>query len=132
MIFIDANIFLAYDNVNDVHHNQAVKVLQQVVEGVFGDPFTSDYVFNEVAGVTFRKKGKDRAVILGEHIQKSMLVLNVDDHLLNDAWNFFAATHLSLNLVDCTNIILAKLARTNYIATFDKEFENVQNIQVIS
>lgn len=132
MIFIDANVFLAYDNIDDIHHKRAVELFNQIVDGIFGDPFTSDYVFNEVVGVTFRKKGKERAVILGDHIQKSMLKLNVDEHLLNKAWDFFSKTPLTLNLVDCTNVILTRLAHTNYIATFDKEFVKVQNLQIIS
>tara|TARA_Y100000031_G_C8065227_1_gene312531 strand:+ start:117 stop:515 length:399 start_codon:yes stop_codon:yes gene_type:complete len=131
MIFVDANVFLAYDNINDVHHHQAVMLFQKIVKCHYGDPFTSDYVFNEVVGVTFRKKGKERALVLGNHLQKSLLILNVDDHLLNEAWNIFSTTPLGLNLVDCTNLVLAKLARTNYIATFDNEFEKVKNIQII-
>ena len=132
MIFIDANIFLAYDNLNDVNHTRASKILKEIESGKFGDFFTSDYIFNEVVGVTFRKKGKDRAVLLGEQILKSFLIINIDDHLLKEAWKIFSNTKLNLNLVDCTHIAAMKIINVELIATLDKEFMNMPEIQVIS
>ena len=132
MIFIDANIFLAYDNLNDVNHTRASKILKEIESGKFGDFFTSDYIFNEVVGVTFRKKGKDRAVLLGEQILKSFLIINIDDHLLKEAWKIFSKTKLNLNLVDCTHIAAMKIINVELIATLDKEFMNMPEIQVIS
>ena len=132
MILIDANIFLAYDNLNDVNHTRALKILKEIESGKFGDFFTSDYIFNEVVGVTFRKKGKDRAVLLGEQILKSFLIINIDDHLLKEAWKIFSKTKLNLNLVDCTHLAAMKIIYVELIATLDKEFMNVPEIQVIS
>ena len=132
MIFIDANIFLAGDNLNDVNHTRALKILKEIESGKFGDYFTSDYVFNEIIGVTFRKKGKNRAVLLGEQILKSILMINIDDHLLKETWKIFSNTKLNLNLVDCTHLAAMKIINVELIATFDKEFMNMLEIQVIS
>ena len=132
LIFIDANIFLAYDNINDANHKRALKIWEEVEIGKYGDYFTSDYVFNEVIGVTFRKKGKERAVLLGEQVLKSVLMINIDDHLLKEAWKIFSTTKLNLNLVDCTNLAAMKIAGAEFIATLDKEFAQVKGIEVIS
>lgn len=132
MIFIDANIFLAYDNLSDVNHKRSLKIWKEVEEGKFGDYFTSDYVFNEIVGVTFRKGGKERAVLLGEQVLRSVLIITIDDHLLKEAWKLFSATRLNLNLVDCTNLVAMKIADTEFIATLDKEFIQVKGIEVIS
>ncbi len=75
MLFIDANVFLAYYNVRDVNHTRAVRLWGKLESGKYGDYFTSDYVFNEVVGVTFRKFGKESAVVLGKHILKNIFVL---------------------------------------------------------
>ena len=132
MIFIDANIFLAFDNIADVNHKRALKILEEVESGKYGDHFTSDYVFNEIVGVTFRKKGKERAILLGEHVLKSVLMINVDDHLVKEAWKIFSTTKLNLNLVDCTHLAAMKIAGAEFIATLDKEFAQVKSVQVVS
>lgn len=122
MIFIDANIFLAHDNMNDVHHQRAIKIWQDLESGRYGEYFTSDYVLNEIVGVTLRKLGKERAVTLGTHVFNSMLVINIDDHLLRKAWMIFSQTKLSLSLVDCTNLAVLDMVKAKSLATFDKEF----------
>ena len=132
LIFIDANIFLAYDNINDVNHKRALKIWEEVETGKYGEHFTSDYVFNEIVGVTFRKRGKERAVLLGEQVLKSLLLINIDDHLIKEAWKIFSTTKLSLNLVDCTNLAAMKIAGAEFIATLDKEFTQLKNVEVIS
>lgn len=132
MIFIDANIFLAYDNLNDANHKRALKIWGEIESGKFGDYFTSDYVFNEIVGVTFRKKGKERAVLLGEQVLKSILMINIGDHLLKKAWKIFFATKLNLNLVDCTNLAAMKIAGAELIATLDKDFIKADGVKVIS
>jgi predicted nucleic acid-binding protein len=131
VIFIDANIFLAYANASDVHHERAAKIVQDL-EKKETPCFTSDYVFNEIVGVTLRKQGKTAALTIGNHLLKSLLVLNIDDHAFKEAWRLFATTKHGLSLVDCTNVIAAKLAGATGIATFDKEFRNVPGLSVIA
>ncbi len=132
MIFIDANVFLAYDNKDDVHHNLAHQLFQEIEQGKYGHYFTSDYVFNEVVGVTFRKLGKERASIVGKMIIDAISLVNIDDHLLKQAWNFFLENDSKLNLVDCTNIIICKITKAENIATFDKEFSKVKELKVVN
>ena len=62
MIFIDASIFLAYDNIDDMHHEKAIKFLEDIESWKYGQYFTSDYIINEVIGVTLRKLGKKHAL----------------------------------------------------------------------
>lgn len=130
MIFIDANVFLAYDNKNDLHHAKALRLWQDIEGGKFEQYFTSDYVLNEVVGVTLRKLGKERALKLGEHILKTVFLLNIDEHMLVEAWKEFARTRLSLNLVDCTNLVAIKIADAEFIATFDGEFSKLSGLKV--
>ncbi len=131
MIFIDANIFIAYDNEKDVHHHQAKSLFEQIENGKYDHYFTTDYVFNEVVGVTLRKHGKERAIILGNQILESIFIINIDDHLLKQAWNLFNRSDLKLSLVDCTNLIVCKTANTQFIATFDKEFDKIEGLKRI-
>lgn len=131
MIFIDASFFLAYDNSNDVHHNRAEELWKEIESQKWGVYFTSDYVFNEVVGVAMRKFGKSRAMILGKQILDTVFIINIDDHLLRDAWKLFTNTELQLSLVDCSNVVASRIGEAGYIATFDKEFEKIKEIKTV-
>lgn len=132
MLLLDANLFLAYDNENDVHHAQAVSIFKEIEAEKYDYYFTSDYVFNEVVGVTLRKYGKERAILLGEHILKSIFIFNIDEPLLKTSWKMFNETELSFNLVDCTCVILARATGAEFLATFDQEFKKVKGLKIIS
>lgn len=131
MIMIDANVFLAYYNKDDVHHEAAVKVAEQIVSGLYGKFFTTDYILNEVVGVTLRKFGKKRAVILGQHILTSIFVVYIGEPVLKNAWSSFSQTSLRFGLVDCSSLAVMNELGTLLIATFDKEFEKVRGIKII-
>ena len=132
MIFIDANIFLAYFNEDDVHHKKSMKIFEEIESEVYGSSFTSDYVFNEVVGVSTRKFGKAKALNLGNFIIKNIPIVNISNVMLFDSWKKFSSTNLTLNLVDCTNIIALSFVSSNLIATLDKEFEKVKEIEVVN
>jgi len=131
MIFIDASAFIAHDNKDDVHHAAAAKLWQELESGKHGQLFTSDYVFNEVVGVTFRKLGRGRAIVLGQQILKSVFVINIDEHILAEAWKIFSKTELNFGLVDCTTLVVMELASSKAIATFDKEFGKVVGLDIL-
>ena len=131
MIFIDANIFIASYNSNDIHHSKALKLLRKIEAREYDHYFTSDYVFNEVVGVTLRKLGKEKALAIGQQILKSIYMINIDDHMLTESWDFFYEMKLGLNLVDCSNIIAMRIAGTTRIATLDREFKKVTELKVI-
>ncbi len=130
MILIDANILIAFDNTSDVHHKRAMEIMEHVQKGDYGQAFITDYVFNEIIGVTFRKIGKERSVFLGKNILHTFIILNIDDYLLKQSWDLFSASKTKLNLVDCTNVIVTRLLDSQ-IATFDKEFLKVKDLVVV-
>ena len=131
MILIDANFFIAHNNSQDIHHEKAKNLLTDVSMSKYGDYFTTDYILNEVVGITFRKLGKIHALLLGNQILNTVFILNIDDHILKDSWEFFSQTKLNFNLVDCTSLIAMNITNTKNIATFDKEFKKLETIQVI-
>ncbi len=131
MLLIDANIFLASENIDDVHHQRAVELWKDIEEGKFGDYFVTDYIFNEVVGVTFRKFGKERATQIGEDILRSTILFTLDDAMLKEAWALFTKTDLLLNLGDCTNITAMRIVGTATLATFDRGFGKVSGIIIV-
>ncbi len=132
MIFIDANVFLAYFNGDDIHHHKAMRLWETIEAGMYGPKFTSDYVFNEVVGVALRKFGKRRAIVLGKHILESIFVVNLDEHIFNVSWKAFSYSATDFGLVDWTSVVIMKFANVENIATFDKGFDDVKGINIVN
>lgn len=131
-IFIDSSFIIAFNNKQDVHHKNA-RALWDKIEGmVFGQYFISDYVFDEVVSVSLRKSNdKAGTVALGTKLLQSIPIINIDNHIFREAWKIFTDTKLNLSFTDCTNLALLELIGTNKIATFDKAFKEIKNIEVI-
>ena len=131
MIFIDANLFLAYHNANDVHHAQAKELWKAIEDLAFGPAFASDYVFNEVVGVALRKLGKEPALAIGNQILASTPLFTIDKHTRTLAWTQFGKSDSGLSFVDCTHLAAMRVAGATHIATFDKEFKKVPGITIV-
>ena len=125
MIFIDANVFVAYYNERDFHHSRAVAVMKDITLGVYGPAFTSDYIFDESVTVAFiRSKDKDRAVALGDALLHSTIkMLKVNGHVFREAWKLFGRNMFGLSFTDRTNLVFMRLFHIERIATFDGAFE---------
>ena len=132
-VLIDASFLVAFDNSIDVHHQKARALWKKIERGDYGAYFISDYIFDEVMGVAMRKVGKKRAIALGQHLLKSVPLINIDRHIFDEAWKIFTNEKINLNLsfTDCTNIVLLNLIKTTYIVTFDREFREVPNVEVL-
>ncbi len=130
-ILLDASLFYAFKNNDDVHHKKAREIMRRIVTNVYGEPFTTNFIFDEVVSVTMRKKNKNEAKIIGKYLLDSEIhILNLDVKTFKKAWELFQGKH-TLNFTDCTSVALAQLADVKYIATFDKEFKKVKGIEVI-
>ena len=132
MIFIDACIFIALGNENDVHYERAIQILKEIESKKYGPPCTSDYVFNEIIGVTRRKKSKEESISLGEHVRDSTFIITTSNTLLESAWDFFKESEHQFSLVDCTIIKTLEYGKIEFLATFDKEFLKLRTIKVVS
>ena len=130
-VLLDASYLLAFLNESDVHYRAARKLTDEISADKYGIPFTTDHIFDETVSVALRKFGKNRALAFGKHILDSVLMLTSDKHVLAEAWSIFIKTELNLSFTDCINIATLKVTGTEFIATFDKEFKNIQDTKVL-
>ena len=129
-IFLDASFFLALFNQDDVHHNRAVIISEEIDANSYGQTLTSDDVFDEVVSVALRKFGKEKAQTFGEQIVGSVFILNGDRHIFDRAFKIFGSSRLPFSFTDCTSQAIIELAQVHHIATFDKQFEKL-DIEVV-
>ena len=118
-VFIDASVFVAYANEDDVHHKNASKIIMQSMKNAV----TSDHVFDEVVGVISRKVNREKAIEIGTYIlQAEIIVARTNEQVFQKSWQLFQKE--SLSFTDCTIIEFMQAAGIKKIATFDKGFEN--------
>ncbi len=130
-IFIDTNVFISYFNERDQNHRKAKKIIEDIFDkDKYGEAITSDYVFDESVTVCLVKtKSKKTTVKLGEKIINSTYMLNVSAPVFQMSWDLFKK--LKMSFTDCTNIILALTYGIKNMATFDKDFKKIDNLNVI-
>ena len=127
-IFLDTSALIAYYNVDDKYHADAVEMMQKLKKGEV--PLTrfyvTDYVFDET--VTFIEcvlNKHELAVSVGEALQTSpfTIVIRIDENLFEESWSFFK-TNKQYSFTDCTSFnVMRRLSITNAF-TFDKHFKS--------
>ena len=130
---IDANIFISYYNEDDQNHKKAIKILEDIENGKYGNAIISDYIFDEIITVSLMKiKDKQKIIAFGSAILKSETrILKVNKDIFRKAWQLFLESNLRMSFTDFTNFAILQLLKIKNIATFDKDFKKIKNIKVI-
>ncbi len=134
MIIIDANIFCAYANLDDVHHIKARDILKRVMVDAPENVITNDHVFDETISVVTRRKDKKHALELGEMINHSgITIIQTDEEMFNETWGLFKGLkeECTLSFTDCAIVTAMRILGIKKIATLDKEFKKIEGTEVI-
>lgn len=134
LIFIDSSVLVAYFVKDDVNHERAEEIIEQIAGGKFESAFVSDYVFDETITATLvRSKSLKDAVSAGMHIKNTIEILTVGNELFNESWDLFRSQKgTALSFTDCTILSIMDKKNIRYLATFDGEFKNVASINVVN
>lgn len=133
MIILDSSFLIAIEVKEDEHHNKAILIRDKIINEEFGEIFISDYIFDETITVSFKKiKDLKKVVEIGEILMQLGGLFKVEEETFGEAWALFKnqkATHFSFT--DCTILALMKEKGIRNIATFDKDFKKIKDINVI-
>lgn len=83
-------------------------------------------------GVALRKRGKNEAMALGNHMLRSVFVFYVDESVVVPSWSEFCSSNVSLSFVDWTHVVIINSSQIEYLATFDKAFKEIPGIIVVN
>ena len=125
MILIDTNIFVSYENIDDINHEKAVNLIKKIEKGDYRQIAVLDHVLSETLTVLYLKQKKfNVAVGIGKKILAIYPILFLDKHDMENAFDIFSAQKSTkYSFPDCAQIALAKNHGIEYIATFDEEFK---------
>ena len=125
MIILDTSLIVSYKIENDQTHGKAVKIMNDISNGIYGKPVISDYIFDEVVSVIFfRSKSLQLAIDAGNEIMKNITMEKIDDGVFGMAWETFAGQKgTGFSFTDCTILALLRKGNIEKLATFDLDFE---------
>ena len=134
MIFLDSSFLVAVEVETDQNHEKAVKIRDEIIEGKFGKVFISDYIFDETVTVTFgRTKDLEKSVLAGSNLRNSVEIINIDERDFEAAWEIFKKQKdTTFSFTDCTNVALMRKDSIENIATFDEDFQELKEMNVVS
>ena len=132
MIFLDTSFLISFEVEKDANHEKAVALMEKIVGEEYGEPLISDYIFDETVTVSLvRSKSLRKAAFVADALVSSFQILRVDDSIFERARSLFKAQKRTrLSFTDCSTITLMHKAAIRNIATFDKDFDEVEGINV--
>ncbi len=133
MIFLDSSAIIAYKNADDVNHKKAVEIFQELNEGKYGIGIISEFIFSEVTTVLALRKSIDAAKEVGNVLlnAKEIEIMKASD-VFERAWEIFInQENTALSFVDASNLACMEQKRIKKIATFDKDFLNINSVEVV-
>ena len=126
-LFVDTSAWLALNNKNDQHHDEAVskitKVRQQKIQLV-----TSEYVFNESVTIIRYRISHRAAVAFGDALISSNVasIEDIADEERLKAWVLFKKYRdKDLSFTDCTSFALMVKLKLQKAFSFDDHFKQV-------
>lgn len=130
-VFLDSSHIIAFANVKDGYHENALKISELMHSKEFGEIFTSNYVFDEIVTYLFAKQSHSKAVEIGNQLLNSeIIILSVSENIFAEAWQLFQERK-NLSFTDCTIVKLMIEHNIKNLATFDKEFFQFTQIHVL-
>ena len=133
MIFVDSDVVIAYNLIEDEQHQKAIKVFERISAGNYGDMVISEYNIIEVATVIGLKESYSKSIEVCEILMDAKEVKIVKgDLIFSDSWKEFKLhRNLKLSFIDASNLVAMRQLGIDSIATFDKKFKRIEGIKVI-
>ena len=131
-VALDANFLISFYNKKDASHLRAVEIHDQLSLKAYGKAYITDTAFLEVINYIFAHiKNANLAVEVGQEIMDSEIeFIEVDADLLSKAWSLFKHRK-NLTLTDSTIVEAMKENHINYLISFDSEFKQFTDIQLV-
>ncbi|MEW5761263.1 MAG: PIN domain-containing protein [Candidatus Thermoplasmatota archaeon] len=133
MIFLDSNVIIAYKNKDDINHKKAYAIFSKIVDGKYGQAVISEFIFSEVVTVLFLRKGLKTAAEVGKILKYAHEVTMIRaSEIFDKAWEIFIEQKgTKFSFVDASTIACLRDRAIKHIATFDLDFEKIENIDVV-
>lgn len=132
-VFVDTGVFYAHQDTGDARHDDAVDLFDDVLDGTYGQPYTSDDVLEETGALARVRTGSLEAAdtvarrILGEGpYDRVSDVIHVEPDDVHAALGRFREyDDRDLNFPDAATVALCEARGIDAVASFDADFDGI-------
>ena len=132
-VLVDTGVLYAAHDTDASRHETAVEALDAVYDGQYGQPFLSDYIYDEVVTLTARRSGDwDVATTVGQKLRGAGTFPTVYEFLWVSESEFSAAVDVferyddqRLSFTDASTIALVDRHEIHQVLSFDDDFDGL-------
>jgi predicted nucleic acid-binding protein len=131
-VLIDTGVLYADHDTDATRHDTASDVLDSVYDDGFGQPYISDYIYDEAVTLTLKRGSFEAAKRLGARMRgadsypETYYLLRVSDARFADAIEVFEQyDDQRLSFTDATTVALAQHHGIDHILSFDDDFDGL-------
>lgn len=131
-VLVDTGVVYAEHDMDATRHDDAAAALDAVFDGAYGQPFLSDYVYDEAITLTFQRGSFDPAVELGRKLRGADPYPAVYELLYTSAPAFEDAIEVfesyddqSLSFTDAAIVAVLQRRGIDHVLSFDDDFDGL-------
>jgi predicted nucleic acid-binding protein len=130
---LDSSFLVAYHNNRDTHHQDAARVMEQLIAGQWGRALLLEYVFLEVVTVLMARRGTAVASSVARLLMQARELdfIPCSDLFLETVEVFVDQERSSLSFTDAAVVTLARRRPPGLIASFDRGLAAVSGVTVL-
>jgi len=132
-VFVDTGVLYAEQDKSASRHESAVEAIEAVHDDELGQPYISDYIYDEAVTLTLeRTSDHGRAATLGQRLRgagkfpTAYRILRVDQQQFDDAVEMFERyDDQQLSFTDATTVALLRHHDIDSVLSFDDDFDGI-------
>ena len=132
-IFVDTGVFYAHHDADAERHETAVDLVDAILDGEYGQPYTSDYVLDEAVTLTrARTDSVADADTIAKRIRGSDPYPQIVELIYTTAASVSAGLDTfrqyddhDLSFTDAMSVAICKQRDINTIGSFDSDFDGI-------
>lgn len=132
-VLVDTGVLYAHHDTDANRHDEAVEIIDELLTGSFGQPYVSDYVYDEAITLTRKRtQSFETAKTLSDRILGNEPFPNVFDIMYVSRDVFRSAVETwkryddqKLSFTDATLITLCEQRNIDGVLTFDADFDGL-------
>lgn len=128
-VLLDTGVLYAHHDADAEHHEAAKDTLTEVFRGEYGQPYVTDYIYDETVTLTRYRMGSfEEAKTVSDRILEmdAIRFVHVSPDVFEDAVSIFEKyDDQSLSFTDATTVAVMEKRELDAVMSFDDDFDGV-------